>query len=160
MDNTHQSRRSSRIMPFKVAKYIGRSNFLLSFVLNKSTCSFTSMMRKYPLLTALLLAASPWLHAQNSPAENNEYELNTGWKCQAIEKVKAAGEKVSAPGFSISGWLDATVPGTGLTTLINNKLEPDPFYGLNNEKIPDIYTTGRDHYTYWFVKNFREPAPG
>jgi hypothetical protein len=116
-------------------------------------------MRKYPLLTALLLAVSPWLHAQDDQVDNNESELNTGWKCQSIGKVKAAGEKISAPGFSTAGWLDATVPGTVLTTLINNKLEPDPFYGLNNEKIPDIYTAGRDHYTYWFVKNFKEPAP-
>ncbi|HEY4337735.1 MAG TPA: glycoside hydrolase family 2 TIM barrel-domain containing protein [Puia sp.] len=111
------------------------------------------MTRKYPLLTALLLAVSGLVYAQN------DYELNTGWKCQAIGKVKANGEKVSAPGYSTSGWLDATVPGTVLTTLINNKLEPDPFYGLNNQKIPDIYTTGRDHYTYWFVKNFKETTP-
>ena len=46
-----------------------------------------------------------------------------------------------------------------LTTLVNNHLEPDPFYGLNNEKIPDIYTTGRAFYTYWFVKDIPEPAP-
>ncbi len=54
----------------------------------------------------------------------------------------------------MEGWLEATVPGTVLTTLINNHLEPDPFYGLNNQKIPDIYTTGREHYTYWFVRDF------
>ena len=110
------------------------------------------MTRKYPLLTILLLAVSCLLYAQN------DYELNTGWKCQPIGKVKAGGDKVSQPGYSTSGWLDATVPGTVLTTLINNKLEPDPFYGLNNQKIPDIYTVGRDHYTYWFVKNFTEAA--
>jgi len=110
------------------------------------------MMRKYPLLTVLLLAVSGLLYAQN------DYELNTGWKCQAIGKVKASGDKISQPGYSTTGWLDATVPGTVLTTLINNKLEPDPFYGLNNQKIPDIYTVGRDHYTYWFVKNFKEAA--
>jgi hypothetical protein len=111
------------------------------------------MMRKYPLLTALLLALSGLCYAQT------DYELHSGWKCQAIGKVRANGDKVSAPGYSTAGWLDATVPGTVLTTLINNKLEPDPFYGLNNQKIPDIYTTGRDHYTYWFVKNFKESAP-
>jgi len=111
------------------------------------------MMRKYPLLTTLLLAVSSLCYAQN------DYELNSGWKCQAIGKVKAGGDKLSSPGYSTAGWLDATVPGTVLTTLINNKLEPDPFYGLNNQKIPDIYTTGREHYTYWFVKNFKESAP-
>jgi len=108
------------------------------------------MISRLPLLLAVLLAVSGILHAQM------DQELNTGWKCQAIGKVKAAGEKISQTGFSTAGWLDATVPGTVLTTFINNKLEPDPFFGLNNEKIPDIYTVGRDHYTYWFVKNFKE----
>jgi hypothetical protein len=106
---------------------------------------------KPQFLTGLfLLLFSSLIQAQRSN------ELNDGWKCQAIGKVKADGAKISVPGFSSKGWLEATVPGTVLTTLINNHLEPDPFYGLNNEKIPDIYTTGRDHYTYWFVKDFKE----
>ncbi|WP_431217039.1 glycosyl hydrolase 2 galactose-binding domain-containing protein [Puia sp. P3] len=91
----------------------------------------------------------------NSLAQDNT-ELNTGWKCQAIGKIKAEGPKISTPDFSTKTWLDATVPGTVLTTLINNKLAPDPFYGMNNEQIPDIYKTGRDYYTYWFVKDFNE----
>ncbi len=88
-------------------------------------------------------------------------EWNTGWKCQAIGKVNADGGRVSRPDFPLAGWLNATVPGTVLTTLINNHLEPDPFYGLNNQKIPDIYAVGRDHYTYWFVRDFRDSSkPG
>ncbi len=83
-------------------------------------------------------------------------DWNTGWKCQAIGKVKAGGDRLSRPDFSTANWLDATVPGTVLTTLINNHLEPDPFYGLNNQKIPDIYTVGKDYYTYWFVRDFRD----
>ncbi|WP_315822897.1 glycosyl hydrolase 2 galactose-binding domain-containing protein [Paraflavitalea speifideaquila] len=30
---------------------------------------------------------------------------------------------------------------------------------MNNELIPDIYTTGREYYTYWFVKDFKEAYP-
>ncbi|MBS1659558.1 MAG: glycosyl hydrolase, partial [Bacteroidetes bacterium] len=97
--------------------------------------------------------------AQQPAGAQPPIELNSGWKCKSIEKMKIDGAKLSQPSFSTKGWLDATVPGTVLTTLINNHLEPDPFFGLNNEKIPDIYTTGRDHYTYWFVKDFTEPAP-
>lgn len=110
-------------------------------------------MTRYPALTIFLLALPSFLLAQRS------YELNNGWKCQPIGKVHAAGGQLSQPGYPTRDWLDATVPGTVLTTLINNHLEPDPFFGLNNEKIPDIYRAGRDHYTYWFVTNFREPAP-
>src|ERR1700754_1437554 len=104
--------------------------------------------------TGLILLTFSFLLQAESP-----YELNSGWKCQAIGKVKADGAKLSAPDFSTKGWLDATVPGTVLTTLINDHLEPDPFFGMNNDKIPDIYTTGRDHYTYWFVKDFTEVKP-
>jgi mannosylglycoprotein endo-beta-mannosidase len=103
--------------------------------------------------TGLFLLFSSFLHAQPP------YELNTGWKCQAIGKVTAEGGQLSTPGFSTKGWLEATVPGTVLTTLINNHLEPDPFFGMNNEKIPDIYKTGRAYYTYWFVKDFAAAKP-
>src|ERR1700712_3105520 len=87
------------------------------------------------------------------------YELNSGWKCARIDSIKADGTKISGSNFSINNWMPATVPGTVLTTLLNNKKVPDPFYGMNNEKIKDIYTTGRDYYTYWFVKDFQEALP-
>jgi mannosylglycoprotein endo-beta-mannosidase len=85
-----------------------------------------------------------------------QYELNTGWECINVKKIKDNGEQVSLPSYKLAGFMNATVPGTVLTTLLNNKMVPDPFYGMNNEKIPDIYNTGRDYYTYWFVKDFSE----
>ena len=56
--------------------------------------------------------------------------------------------------------MPATVPGTVLTTLLNNNKVPDPFYGMNNKYIRDIYETGNAYYTYWFVKDFKETAHG
>lgn len=88
------------------------------------------------------------------------YELNSGWVCLNIKETNADGLKISNPNFSINSWMPATVPGTVLTTLLNNKKVPDPFYGLNNEKIADIYKTGNDHYTYWFVKDFEDKSIG
>lgn len=87
------------------------------------------------------------------------YELNTGWKCAAIAEVKANGPSLSTSDYSVANWMSATVPGTVLTTLLNNNKVPDPFYGMNNAHIKDIYVTGRDYYTYWFVKDFDEAAP-
>ncbi|MEP6628005.1 MAG: glycoside hydrolase family 2 TIM barrel-domain containing protein [Ginsengibacter sp.] len=87
------------------------------------------------------------------------YELNAGWQCINVKKIKDNGTKISLPSYELKGLMPATVPGTVLTTMLNNKLIPDPFYGMNNEKIPDIYYTGRDYYTYWFVKDFsQKPA--
>ncbi|HEX3009834.1 MAG TPA: beta-glycosidase, partial [Bacteroidales bacterium] len=101
-------------------------------------------------LLSVLLLFNTVISAQQS------YELNSGWYGINVAKVKDPGEKLSSPAYKLSGWIPATVPGTVLTTLLNNKLVPDPFYGMNNNKIADIYFTGRDHYTYWFVKDFSE----
>ncbi|MDX1701144.1 MAG: glycoside hydrolase family 2 TIM barrel-domain containing protein, partial [Melioribacteraceae bacterium] len=90
---------------------------------------------------------------------NKQYELKADWVCKNIKEVTLTGEELSKTSSSLSGWLPATVPGTVLTTLLNNQLIPDPFYGMNNEKIPDIYEIGSDHYTYWFVKDFQEQLP-
>lgn len=89
----------------------------------------------------------------------NRYELNEGWKCNPIGKTKDVGTKISSPDYSLSKWKSAVVPGTVLTTLLTNGEVPDPFYGMNNDQIPDIYDTGRDHYTYWFAKDFQEAVP-
>ena len=31
---------------------------------------------------------------------------------------------------------------------------PEPWYGMNNEQIPDVWNEGRDLYTYWFFTRF------
>ncbi len=54
------------------------------------------------------------------------------WKMQQIGKVTDAPEKVSAPGYDVSGWMDAIVPGTVLHSLVENGVYPDPYYGDNN----------------------------
>ena len=99
-------------------------------------------------LLSLLLAAP--LAAQQ------RYELNTGWQALPRAKVPADGPALSRPAYALAGWLPAVVPGTVLTTQLENRQIPDPFFGMNNQRIPDIYTTGREYYTYWFVKDFAE----
>jgi mannosylglycoprotein endo-beta-mannosidase len=89
------------------------------------------------------------------------YELNAGWKCAPICKTTDTGIVISKNGYSIESWQPAVVPGTVLTTMLQNKQIPDPFFGMNNKLIPDIFNTGREYYTYWFVKDFEESvAPG
>ena len=86
------------------------------------------------------------------------YNLNKNWLCKNIHDVTEDGTELSKPASELNDWLPATIPGTVLTTLLNNGLVPDPFYGMNNEKIQDIYDAGREYYTYWFVCNFKETA--
>jgi mannosylglycoprotein endo-beta-mannosidase len=108
--------------------------------------------RKFKLILAMLFTAGCLYNAN----AQSSYELNTGWRCAPVSGVKEDGYMLTNQGFNNSAWMPAIVPGTVLTTLLNNKKVPDPFYGMNNEHIPDIYKTGAAYYTYWFVKDFKE----
>lgn len=83
------------------------------------------------------------------------------WHMKKASELQPYGDKISAPGFSTRGWLDAIVPGTVLNSLVYNKIYPEPYYGLNNKiesgLIPDISVAGRDFYTYWFRTEFDIP---
>lgn len=111
------------------------------------------MFFKFLIPLILLAAGIPAL------AMDDHYELKTDWKCLPSTQTTASGETISNPSFALDNWKPAVVPGTVLTTQLANGEIPDPFYGMNNEKIPDIHATGREYYTYWFVKDFRELPP-
>lgn len=98
------------------------------------------------------------------PAFYNGYtqrlqELSGEWRCAPVREVKEAGSVLSVSSYDISKWLTAVVPGTVLTTQLLHGKVPDPFYGMNNKFIPDIYVTGRDYYTYWFIRNLEQESP-
>ncbi len=100
-------------------------------------------------LLILCLLVSVCLHALSQ-----ETRLTAGWKARRASEVSADGAALTAEEPDLTGWLNANVPGTVLTTLVNNGLMPDPWYGLNNEEIPDVWDAGRDYYTYWFFTRF------
>jgi hypothetical protein len=85
--------------------------------------------------------------------------IHSGWVARQAASVLQDGAVLTSSGVDFEGWMPAVVPGTVLTTMLENKLIPDPDFGMNNELIPDIYDAGRDYYTYWFVNRFTTPAP-
>lgn len=105
-----------------------------------------------PVLTGLMVGTLVY--------GQDRYELNSGWKMRLAGEVKERGTAISADTYQLTGWKSAVVPGTVLGSMLENKEVPDPFWGMNNERIPDIYHTGRDYYTYWFAKDFKEGYPG
>jgi mannosylglycoprotein endo-beta-mannosidase len=122
------------------------------------------------LTTGVLLLAAWWWTPGCAPTQvapqgasthiiPSARELNTGWVCRNVRDVEESGEMLSDTRLPLEHWLPATVPGTVLTTLLNNHLVPDPFVGMNNLRIPDIFEAGREYYTYWFVNDFREAPP-
>jgi len=74
--------------------------------------------------------------------------LTNGWQLQDVAKVPQPGQQVATAGFKADGWYTATVPGTVLTSLVNDHVYPEPLYGENNrpEKIPDTLS----HTSYWY----------
>lgn len=105
------------------------------------------------ILKATLAIISVFLFVNNTIAQDR-MELADGWKCASISNVKEEGAKISNTNYNVADWQNAVVPGTVLTTLLANKEIPDPFYGMNNQKIADIHDVGSAYYTYWFVKDF------
>jgi hypothetical protein len=89
-----------------------------------------------------------------APAPDGRLHLTQGWEMAAANDVPAAGAAISQPGFRSATWYNATVPGTVLTTLIDQGVYPDPYIGLNNLRIPD--TLARQ--PWWYRIAFRVPA--
>uniref|UniRef100_A0A803KP71 Beta-mannosidase n=1 Tax=Chenopodium quinoa TaxID=63459 RepID=A0A803KP71_CHEQI len=83
--------------------------------------------------------------------------LNSGWLAARSTEVDLTGVQLTTthpPSGPSSPWMTAIVPGTVLTTLVENQSLPNPFYGLENNSIIDIADSGREHYTFWFLTKF------
>jgi beta-mannosidase len=78
----------------------------------------------------------------------------TNWWLQDAAKVSAGAAAVSLPTFKPQGWYAATVPGTVLTTLVNNKVYPEPLHGENMRAIPETLNKA----TYLYRTTFLVPA--
>ena len=83
---------------------------------------------------------------------DGRWQVN-GWRLAAAPDVKAAGAALSRPGFDARTWHVATVPGTVLTTLVDRGVYPDPYYGLNNMRIPENLA----RQDYWYRTSFTVP---
>ena len=89
-----------------------------------------------------------------TPHGTNEWTIAGAWQLIAAPSVKAEGMQISQAGFQPTGWLDATVPGTVLTTYVDRGVYPDPDYGLNNLAIPETL----NKQDYWYRTQFAAPA--
>ncbi len=74
---------------------------------------------------------------------------------QDAAKVTPGGAEVSSTHFKPTGWYTATVPGTVLTTLVNNRVYPEPLYGENNR--PEIIPDGLARTSWWYRTEISVP---
>lgn len=84
---------------------------------------------------------------------DGEYLLNRGWEmADAVTALK--GGNILREGLDTRAWYNATVPGTVLTTLVDQGVYPDPYMGLNNMAIPDTLC----RQDWWYRLAFRAPS--
>src|ERR1039457_6388593 len=106
-------------------------------------------------LAAALAAASIVGTARAEPA-SAPVDIGSGWQLQDVARVPESGALLSQGSFLPTGWYNATVPGTVLTSLVNDGVYPEPLYGENNrpERIPDSLCRT----SYWYRTQVAVPA--
>ena len=80
-----------------------------------------------------------------------------GWKLQRSSLVDADGAAIASAGFDDSAWLPATVPGTVLTTYIDNGAVAHPNVAGNQLYISDSYFRSDFWYRDTFDVNVKTP---
>ncbi|MFT3903311.1 MAG: glycoside hydrolase family 2 TIM barrel-domain containing protein [Niabella sp.] len=82
-----------------------------------------------------------------------EWIISDGWEMGTSTQVIESKKSVFAPDFDTHEWYNATVPGTVLTTLVEQGVYPDPYFGLNNMSIPDTLSRMK----WWYRVSFNTP---
>jgi exo-1,4-beta-D-glucosaminidase len=119
------------------------------------------------LVVFLLLSSLAYLSAQTIAEPQS---LAGTWQMQSSCKTTAKGEQISVPGLDLTGWVSAEVPGTVVGAQVNDKLLPDPDYGLNLKQFPgfdanrhslfangDMPADSSYRCSFWFRTEFDSP---
>jgi hypothetical protein len=111
-------------------------NSRLNFGLQQPQDPATLPVSKAPVQNPVRKTSVTVVPALEKVAEN-EYMIASGWKMAEADQVTASAPSIFSEGQNLNGWYNATVPGTVLTTLVDQGIYPDPWFGLNNLLIPD-----------------------
>jgi exo-1,4-beta-D-glucosaminidase len=97
--------------------------------------------------------------------------LRENWFIQSSANVRSDGPTISRTGFSTQGWYPATLPATVLSALVEDKVYPDPYVGINLRSIPGTdYPIFEDfsnipmppsspfRQSWWYRTEFKLPA--
>ncbi|MFI1824416.1 glycosyl hydrolase 2 galactose-binding domain-containing protein, partial [Lentzea sp. NPDC020367] len=86
-----------------------------------------------------------------TPGPDNTVELNSGWHLTMDDFADAA--LLVKPDADTSRWMDATVPGTVLASLVDQGHFPDPAIALHNMEIPEALS----RHSWWYRRAFPLP---
>jgi len=121
-----------------------------------------------PALSALILGvAAP----RPAAAQARRIDLSQGWLIQSSAKVAQKGGEISTSRFQPREWYRTSVPSTVVSALVNNKVYPDPYFGMNLRSIPGTtYGIGQNFsnlampadspfaVSWWYRTEFKLPA--
>lgn len=85
--------------------------------------------------------------------DQGEWIISDGWEMSPSAPLIEKGISLFDPQLNTSEWYNATVPGTVLTTLVDQGVYPDPYFGLNNLSIPDTLC----RMDWWYRIIFEKP---
>jgi hypothetical protein len=105
-------------------------------------------------LSAPVALKRPPLGPSLTQTDAGEWTFSDGWTLREAPKVDTDGEHLSTAAYDAAGWMRATVPGTVLTTMVDNGIYPDPDFGLNNLAIPESL----NKQDYWYRNEFTVPT--
>jgi hypothetical protein len=104
---------------------------------------------------AIVVAFHGWrCNAQDGSL--NVVPLDSEWQLQDISNVSDSGAAISLTNYVPHSWHSATVPGTVLTTLVNDHVYPEPLFGENNR--PDRIPESLSRTSYWYRTVFEVPS--
>jgi exo-1,4-beta-D-glucosaminidase len=86
------------------------------------------------MMILLLLAAASCNQAKKDVSPH--LYLTKGWEVQSSAAVDSKGEEISTGNFTPDNWYKTSVPSTVLNVLVNNRVYPDPYFGMNLRTIP------------------------
>src|SRR5579859_363438 len=73
-----------------------------------------------------------------SPVPEMGLALRDGWSLQSSCKVDKPGEIISSSKFAPTGWYTVSVPSTVVAALVQQKVYPNPDFGMNLRKLPGM----------------------
>ncbi|MDP4209318.1 MAG: glycoside hydrolase family 2 TIM barrel-domain containing protein [Bacteroidota bacterium] len=149
--------------------HLQKSIYLLLLIFMTTTLSFgqsslnfglTSPQDPSTLPKSAVAAEKPVRKAWVKPVtvlqtvHDNEWAIRGGWELAEASKVIASQQSLFHPQYNTSEWYNATVPGTVLSTLVDQGVYPDPYFGLNNLAIPESLCRT----DWWYRTSFKLPA--
>ena len=138
---------------FMLLPVVMMAQYKLNFGLRQQQPASELPKGKAPLIPAIRKSKTD-MKGVVTPAGEQQYRLSDGWEMLDGKSVISSGKSVFDMAGNRADWYHATVPGTVLTTLVEQGVYPDPYFGLNNLHIPDSLCR-KD---WWYRINFDMPV--